>query len=367
MSALTNSLKNQAALELQPRIESEWPLVSIIMPIRNEARFIKSSLSSVLTQEYPRERLEVILLDGLSTDGTREAVEAILNDLNNPRSSRSTKGVDRVNVWVLDNEGRIVPTGLNKGIAVARGEIVVRVDAHTVLSPNYVAQSVRSLKRTGADVVGGLMTPVGKGWIGETIALAHGLRFGLGGALFHRATQETEADTVYMGVFRREIFQRVGLFNENLVRNQDIELNGRVRRSGGRVLLSPEIRSLYFCRNTLRDLWVQNYRNGLWVPLTVSVSRTCLSYRHFVPLIFVLSMVLSTLAAILSTYGYLALFLILGSYTLCLLTASVVAARAHGWRYVLTLPIVFVNLHVSYGIGSLVGMTKTAGEWLRKR
>lgn len=367
MSAHKKLLKNQAALEMPPRIDWEWPLVTIIMPIRNEARFINSSVSSVLAQEYPRERLEVILLDGMSTDGTREAVEAVLNDLNNPKYCSSNKRVDPVKVRVVDNEGRIVPTGLNKGIAIAQGEIVVRVDAHTVLSPNYVAQSVRSLKRTGADVVGGLMTPVGKGLIGETIALAHGLRFGLGGALFHRATQETEADTVYMGVFRRDVFERVGLFNESLVRNQDIELNGRVRQSGGLVILSPEIRSLYFCRNTLRALWTQNYKNGLWVPRTISLSPTSLSYRHFVPLAFVLALVFSGLVAFASTIGSVAFMLIVGSYLLCSLVSSISAARTNGWRYVLTLPIVFLFLHASYGIGSLVGMVKIVYDWLRPK
>src|SRR6185295_4902926 len=130
-----------------------------------------------------------------------------------------------LDVRVLDNPTRIVPAGLNKAISQATGEIIVRVDAHTIISPDYVSESVAVMQRTGADVVGGRMTPVGKGWIGETIALAHNLRFGLGGALFHRSNRETDADTVYMGVFRSDVFDRVGAFNEKLVRNQDIEMN----------------------------------------------------------------------------------------------------------------------------------------------
>src|SRR5205823_768708 len=140
-------------------------------------------------------------------------------------------------------------TGLNSAIQAARGDVIARVDGHTLIAPNYISEGVATLLRTGADNVGGLAISTGSGLIGETIAVAERSHFGLGGALFRRATKETEADTVYMGIFRRDVFAQVGFYDEELARNQDIELNGRIRRAGGRIVLSPRIRAIYFCRN----------------------------------------------------------------------------------------------------------------------
>ncbi|MGI0148095.1 MAG: glycosyltransferase family 2 protein, partial [Thermoplasmata archaeon] len=307
------------------------------------------------TQDYPPGRMEVLVVDGMSEDGTREIVRRLMD------------GHPQVPARILVNPKRIVPAGLNIAIGQARGDIIVRVDGHAIVSPRYVSESVAALARTGADAVGGPMTPVGHGWIGETIALAHGLRFGLGGGLFHRATEEIEADTVYMGIFRRDVFERVGLFDEDLARNQDIELNGRIRRGGGRIVLSPRIRSTYFCRDSLRGIWKQNFANGLWLVRTVRRNKEALSVRHFVPLAFLMALLLGSMAAVTLPLGWVVLAAVAGSYVLASAAASIAAAGGHGWRFTAALPLVFAILHVSYGVGSLVGICRMVAQNVRRR
>lgn len=331
-------------MDTSPRADQDLPFVSIVLPIRNERASIEGCLASIAAQEYPPELMELLVVDGMSTDGTRQIVKKVLNG----KSSLSGR--------LLDNPKLVVPAGLNVGILAARGSAIVRVDGHTILAPDYVRQGIDVLMKTGAKNVGGLMTPVGEGLVGEAIALAHNLRFGLGGGSFHLATEETDADTVYMGIFRREVFDRVGLFDEDLIRNQDIELNGRIRSGGGRVVLSPRVRSIYHCRSSLGALWKQNYANGKWLLRTWLKNHRALSVRHFVPLGFVLALGLAVLACLLWPGGWPALVLLVGAYALCSLAASIRAASEHGWRYAAILPAVFATLHVSYGAGSLAGI-----------
>ena len=222
------------------------------MPIRNEADFIARSLGAVLEQDYPHECMEVLVADGLSTDSTREVIVRMAAD--HPA----------VTVRILDNPGKIVPTGFNIALAAAAGEIIVRVDGHTIIDPDYVRQCVALLQNTAADNVGGRMTAVGRGTFGEAVALATSSPFGVGGARFHYSDQEEWVDTVYMGAWRREVFDKVGGFDEELVRNQDDEFNYRLRASGGKILLSPTINSRYYNRSTVRSLWRQYYQYGYW-------------------------------------------------------------------------------------------------------
>ena len=204
---------------------SSIPLVTVVMAVRNEGAFLEESLGSVLAQDYPADRLEIILADGMSEDGTRAAAEGLR--------------VRHPGLTVIDNPGRVVATGLNAAIRRARGDVIVRVDGHTVIAPDYVRQCVDALERTGADNVGGRMNAVGAGPFGEAVALATSSPFGVGGARFHYSTEEEWVDTVYLGAWRRDVFERIGFFDEELVRDQDDEFNYRLRATGGRVLLTP--------------------------------------------------------------------------------------------------------------------------------
>jgi len=331
------------------------PFVSVIMPIRNEAVFIEAGLSAILTQDYSLEHVEVLVADGMSNDGTREIIQHFI--AHNPH----------VSIRILDNPKRTIPTGLNIAISSAKGDVIVRVDGHTLIPHNYISEGVATLIRTGADNVGGLAVSSGKGRIGETIAIAERLRFGLGGALFRRAEDETEADTVYMGIFRRDVFDRIGLYDEDLTRNQDIELNGRIRRAGGRIVLSPRIRATYFCRNSLRSLWKQNYANGLWLFSTIEKTPQALSFRHYIPLMFVSSLLISIIMVPAILAGRIMLAAITSSYVLASVIASLAASAQYGRRLAFFLPLVFATLHFSYGIGSLIGLCQKMNQAIRRR
>ena len=331
------------------------PFVSIIMPVYNEAAFIEEGLNCLLAQDYPNRAMEILVVDGMSNDNTRDIVRQFISR------------IPQVPIRLLDNPSRIVPTALNLGLQQAKGDVIVRVDGHTLIAVDYISKSIEALKRSGAECVGGLMSPVGIGWIGETIALAHNLRFGLGGGVFHRAAQETEADTVYMGVFRREVFEKAGLFDEDLIRNQDIELNGRIRKSGGRIVLSPLVKSTYFCRTSLAALGKQNFMNGLWLLPTIQKCPGSLSIRHFVPLAFISFLLVGVIVGAAFPSGWIMLAAILGSYIAASLLSTIAASACHGWRFFIPLPVVFATLHFSYGAGSLMGLFRSIGRQMHMK
>ena len=340
------------------RAVEDTPLVTVVVPCRNEARSIGPCLRSVLAQDYPRASIEVLVVDGMSTDGTRATVAHIAAE-----DSR---------VRLLDNPPGTTPAALNTGIRAGRGRYIVRVDAHTTIEPDYVRVCVERLEATGADNVGGLMRATGEGYVGGAIALAHHSRFGLGGGRFHHATQEEEADTAYMGAFRRDVFDRVGLFNEELLRGQDIEMNYRIRQAGGKVLLTPALRSSYRNRATLHGLWRQYFNNGVWNVRLAQVTPGALSVRHWVPLAFVLALA-GKLAIALTSVGPLPLIVLTGVYLLLAFAFSAQLSLRHGLRHMPILPAVFACLHVSYGLGYMAGIWRfvlpsgTAGARMSRR
>lgn len=262
------------------------PPIIIILPIRNESRHIARTLESILAQDYPAEQMDILVVDGMSNDGTRQIVSEFAQ-----RESR---------VHLLDNPQRIVPTAMNKGIRAARGAIIVRVDGHTVIERDYVRRCVEALSTTGADNVGGPMRAASDTWIGKAIVLATSSPFGVGGARFHYAETPGWVDTVYMGAYRREVFERIGLFDEELVRNQDDEFNFRLTQAGGKIWLDPQIRSTYFSRSTLRGLWKQYFEYGLWKVRVIQKHRRPASWRHLVPAAFVLALLGSSFLSVLT-------------------------------------------------------------------
>ena len=209
------------------------PFVTVVLPIRNEAGSIEHSLGALLHQDYPADRMEILVLDGMSDDATRDIIRGML------RPDRA------VAVRVLDNPGRIVPVAMNIALDHARGDVIVRVDGHTVVASDYVRACVDSLQANEADCVGGPMVARGHGPFGEAVALATSHPLGVGGARFHYASRVMETDTAYMGAWRRDVFAWAGEFDEEMACNEDDEFSYRLRGKGGRIVLDPSIRSVY--------------------------------------------------------------------------------------------------------------------------
>ncbi len=260
------------------------PLVTIIVPCRNEGKWIAPCLDSILANDYPRERLEVLVVDGMSSDETRSVVER--------------RAADQPCIRLLDNAKQITPAALNIGIAAARGAVIVRMDAHVDYPADYVSSLVRLLEEKGADNVGGVCRtlPGAETAIARAIAIGMSHPVGVGNSYFRiGAASERWVDTVPFGCYRKEVFDRIGLFDEELVRNQDDEFNLRLIRSGGRILLTPNVVCRYYARDSLRKLWRMYYQYGYFKPLVVRKVKGVMTLRQLGPPLFVLCLAAGTL------------------------------------------------------------------------
>ncbi|HEY3037858.1 MAG TPA: glycosyltransferase family 2 protein [Pyrinomonadaceae bacterium] len=326
------------------------PFVSILMPVRNEAGFIQRSLEAVLAQDYPLDRMEVIIADGLSDDGTRDVVEALR--LQNP------------NVNLINNPGQIVSTGLNAALRLAKGEIIVRVDGHCEIARDYVRRCVSHLTDGKVDCVGGPLETIGETYTARAIAVAMSSTFGVGGSAFRVGAREAKfVDTVAFPGYRRETIRRAGPFDEELVRNQDDEYSYRVRKLGGRILLSPDIQSRYYSRASFRKLWKQYFQYGYWKVRVLQKHSRQMSARQFVPPLFLMTLLLSVLSAPLFMVSRWLLAATLIAYAVLSLGATIAAARRNGWRLLPLFPVAFTIIHVAYGAGFLVGILRFWNRW----
>ena len=322
------------------------PFVTIILPIRNESAYIERGLRAILVQDYPADRMEILIVDGMSTDNTRAMIQSFC--ARHPQ----------LQIHLLYNHGKIVPTGMNIALRQAKGKVIIRVDGHTTIAHDYVCQCVEALQRTNADNVGGRMNAIGSNPFGKTVALATSTPFGIGGGRFHYSDEEEWVDTVYMGAWPRRVFEKIGLFDEELVRNQDDEFNYRLRARGGKILLSPMINSEYTVRGSPSALWRQYYQYGFWKVRVLQKHPLQMSLRQFVPPAFVLALLGSALFALFPLS-----FVVPVLYLFANLSASVSTAAIKGLKHLHYLPLVFAILHLSYGLGFLVGLVKFWNRW----
>jgi succinoglycan biosynthesis protein ExoA len=312
------------------------------VPCRNEAAHLRAFFSSVLAQSLPAEAtLEMWIADGASTDGTKQ----ILNEY--------TAAYPWVHV--IDNPRRIVSTGLNRAIELATGDIIIRMDVHTNFAEDYVAQCVTVLRETKADNVGGPAQTRPSSYIQEAISAAYHSSFACGGARFHNVNYQGPVDTVMFGCWRKDVLQKIGLFDEELVRNQDDELNFRLIRAGGKIFQSRRIRFWYKPRASLVALASQYGQYGYWKVRVIKKHGSPASLRHLVPAAFVSSLLLLTVASFFIVAAAYALGIVLGVYTL----ANFVAIFAICWhkRHLLpVMPVVLATYHFSYGFGFLFAL-----------
>ncbi|MBA4374492.1 MAG: glycosyltransferase family 2 protein [Thermodesulfovibrio sp.] len=336
------------ALAGEDRFQAGIPqhTVTVIIPCRNEEKYIGKFIATLAGQNYfdglPHEKTEVLFVDGESTDRTREIIE------------QQTR--DHPFMRVLSNPQRIVPEAMNIGIRQAKGDVIIRMDAHTEYPPDYITNCVECLDRTGAENVGGPIISISDTFCGKAIAAGMSSVFGVGNSRFRLGGFEGYVDTVPFGAYRRDVFDRIGLFDTELVRNQDDELNYRLIKNGGKIFMGSGIKSYYYPRDSIGKLWKQYYEYGYWKVRVIRKHGLPASWRHLVPVTFVLSILLTGLLALFEPRAAYLFSAIAGSYALLAVFFSIRIAAEKGIRYLPVLPIVFATLHVSYGFGFLKGI-----------
>ena len=326
--------------------DKEKPTVTVVLPVRNEVQFVSRAIKNFLNNDYPPERMEIIAVDGCSDDGTKEVIENL---------SR-TDG----RIIVIENRDRITPVAMNLGVKAAKGKYILVAGAHNEYSQDYLKSCVEVIERTGAGCVGGYMEtlPGGTGLVAGAISCATSSPFGVGGAKFRTGGDiEQEVDALGVSFIKKEVFEKVGMYNPLLVRNQDIEFSSRVRKAGYKIIVSPKIKLKYYNRGTFAGLRRQAFSNGKWNAYTLWVAGGGLRLRHLIPAAFVLSLTgLLVLALLVKGVfvwllcGYLGLYLAAGSFE-----ALRTSCRAHK---IVLLPLIllsFLQMHLWYGFGTILG------------
>ncbi len=322
---------------------AEAPFVSVVLAVRNEADFIGRCVRSILDGDYPGDRMEVLVVDGMSDDGTREIVERLTRE--------------DLRVRLLENRARIVAAGVNIGIRESRGQVVTWLGGHAEYAPDFLARSVGALRaHPECWCAGGPIETVSETFVGKVTAAAMSTPVGVGNAMFRLGGYEGYVDTATFASYWRWVFDKIGLFDEELVRNQDDEFNARLIQQGGKIWLTPLIRSRYYPRTSLRKLWRQYFQYGTWRIRTIQKLGQPATVRQIVPLLFVVGLVACLVGAAVwrPLVWMLAAYVVL--YGLGLLVGAWQVARQASIRCALFSPVVFMILHFGYGLGSLKGI-----------
>ena len=340
-----------------------FPFISVVIPCRNETQWISDCLASVLQNGYPQDRIEILVIDGMSTDGTQELVEQFSREHGQVR--------------LLQNPRRIIPCALNIGICAARSNIIIRMDAHANYPRGYIERCVQLLSSGTADVVGGRVVnsvPEDASVAARVVGIITSHPFGVGASPFRTRKRIGPADSVVFGTFRRKVFEQYGLFDERLVRNQDTEMWHRIRRRGGQILFDPDIMVYYYNQRTWRGFLIQAFRTGFWCALASRLNPAMLKPRHFAPMIFVIYMMVSAGMVVAGLFTaaqwpLIAGFVLLAGYFLPDLLFSISMSRGteriRGAPWIAPLAFFTIPLyHMTYGLGWWAGLGKIlARQW----
>jgi glycosyltransferase involved in cell wall biosynthesis len=327
-----------------------WPMVSIIIPCRNEMRFISSCLDSVLNNGFPLERLEILVVDGMSDDGTKEIIQEYA----------ARYGLIRL----LDNPYKVTPYAINIGVRAAKGDVVMRLDAHTICERDYIGRCVRVLLKYGADDVGGTLriTAQDNSLVGRAVVKALTLRFGVGNLRYRFARPEEPeiVDTVPFFCCKKELFDKIGLFNEKLTRGQDMEFKRRLTRARCKIMLAPGALADYQARSDLKSFWRHNWSDGMWTVLAFAHAEVMpVRWRHLAPACLVGALfVTGLLVPLYPIFAWLFLGIV-GIYTLTALTLCTrIAVAERDLRYAVLVPFIITSMHMMRGLGSLWGLLR---------
>jgi succinoglycan biosynthesis protein ExoA len=316
-------------------------LVSVVIPMRNEEKHIAQCLDSIIANDYPKDNFEIIVVDGMSVDRSREIVQSYHKK--------------HQFIRLLENPKKIRVTANNIGILAAKGVIIVSMDAHVLYAPDYISTCVELLQTSGATAVGPIQRAIGYNYLTRAIAFATTSPFGIGNAEFRYIKQERWVDTFFLGAWYRSTFDKVGLFNEEWQINGDYELNYRIRRAGGKVLVSPRLKCQYFVRNSLMKLARQYFRYGMWRVKTIVTYPDSLRWRHLLPPVLIFWLILSFVFLAFNVSLWCIPLAIYGLYTF--IAAAVISLR-HGIQYVPALLVTLWTLHLCWGIGFCAGIIR---------
>jgi glycosyltransferase involved in cell wall biosynthesis len=329
--------------------------ISLIIPCRNEEKFIDRCLNSVNEQDYPMDNLEVLVVDGMSKDKTLQIVENYRKKL--------------LSIKILENPKKTTPYAFNLGINYSKADIIMIMSAHSTLEKDYISKCVKYLDKHNVDNVGGIwITLPGDNTImAQSIALTLSHPFGVGNTYFRIGSEEPRyVDTVPFGCYRKEVFRKIGLFNEELIRNQDLEFNLRLKKAGGKILLVPDIVSYYYARSTLKALAKNNFSNGFWVIYSTKFAKMPFSVRHLIPFFFVISLIGSFILSLIYRPFIYMFVLVFITYLTSNMLFSLRISFKKGFKYFIPVILSFATLHFSYGFGSIWGLIKLMSTRLKK-
>ncbi len=322
--------------------------ISVVIACRNEGKFIGDCLDSIVAQDYSKQNLEVLVVDGMSDDDTRRIIGDYCRRFPFIR--------------LLDNPKKFTPFAMNIGIKNAMGEFIILMGAHADYANDYVSRCAAAAEKSGADNVGGIAKILScQGLPAKAIAGALSSPFGAGDAIYKTkiVQKPVEVDTVFGGCYRREVFDKIGLFDERMIRSQDMEFNIRLKKAGGKIMLFPDIVVNYYPKANFLDFFVHNFWDGVWAVYPLKFIKMPLKWRHYIPLFFILSLISFLGLGVYRREWFAALFGLLAVYGLFLFFfAARIAAKERDWRYLFLMPAAFAIRHFGYGIGSFWGIIK---------
>ncbi|MDQ7047702.1 MAG: glycosyltransferase family 2 protein [Sulfurovum sp.] len=333
---------------------NDSPLISIIIPTLNEEKYIAQCLDSILDTTYDKEKIEIFVVDGMSEDETSKIVQEYHRKYSF--------------IKLLKNVEIFTPIGMNLGINASLGEYIFILSAHAKYEHDYFIKLIENIETLNADCVGGVLITAVKNINKKSSSIKEVLmhKFGVGNASFRTGSDEVKlVDTVAFGGYRRDTFDKYGLFDEKLIRNQDIELNKRIINGGGKIYLIPEVKCTYFARENFSALAKNNYSNGRWNILTAYYTKTLssLSLRHFIPLLFVLSLCIPLVVSLIApSILWLALFSLVSYLSLVIIISFRLKNSSNSIGYLI---ISFLTLHFSYGLGSFVGIFSAINKYIK--